>query len=274
MTTGVYQIRNVLNNKIYIGSTAIDFNKRFKQHIKLLKRNKHTSIALQRAFNKYGISNFKFEILEKASPKNVRKLEQLYLNKTPDYNCSYVAYGGNTKHNIEYVKQIIAEFTTEKYTTIKLAKKYNTCPQTVSNIVTGKSYKNFNLLSKQDIINNKDILKINQINSSKINKDLYGKIKFLYVQGIRKVNIAKHFKISKTLINNAIQSNIKPIVVKEQINNKISRKGKSIILKDSIEELIFESVKECAKFLKCSSTSILRYIKQNKKYNNFKIQYL
>lgn len=40
---GVYQIRNIINNQIYIGSSK-NIQKRWKQHIKALCENKHDNI--------------------------------------------------------------------------------------------------------------------------------------------------------------------------------------------------------------------------------------
>ncbi len=82
----IYLIKNLLNNKIYIGS-AINFYNRKKQHISALKNNKHHSIALQNAWNKYGEDNFDFEIIEvitESSSLIVR--EQYYLDKYKSFN--------------------------------------------------------------------------------------------------------------------------------------------------------------------------------------------
>lgn len=51
--SGVYMIKNVLNNHKYIGSTK-NFKQRLKQHLSDLRNNKHHSPHLQAAWNKYG----------------------------------------------------------------------------------------------------------------------------------------------------------------------------------------------------------------------------
>lgn len=53
MKSGIYQIKNTLNNKVYVGS-AKDFEKRWKRHFKDLEKGCHSSIKLQMSFNKYG----------------------------------------------------------------------------------------------------------------------------------------------------------------------------------------------------------------------------
>jgi group I intron endonuclease len=59
----IYKIRNVFNNKFYVGSTT-DTRERFRNHRKLLRSGKHHSPHLQASWNKYGEDCFKFEIVE------------------------------------------------------------------------------------------------------------------------------------------------------------------------------------------------------------------
>ena len=43
MATGVYQIRNLVNGKTYIGSTSRNFNIRNTEHFSLLRNGKHAN---------------------------------------------------------------------------------------------------------------------------------------------------------------------------------------------------------------------------------------
>jgi len=61
--SGIYQIRCLINGKVYIGS-AIKFRVRWNLHRTNLKQGKHHSPYLQHAWNKYGSDEFAFEILE------------------------------------------------------------------------------------------------------------------------------------------------------------------------------------------------------------------
>ena len=63
MTSGVYQIKNVVNKHCYVGS-SVNIDIRWSVHKHLLKNNKHYNQYLQNAWNKYKQDNFKFEILE------------------------------------------------------------------------------------------------------------------------------------------------------------------------------------------------------------------
>jgi len=60
---GVYKIKNVINNKTYVGS-SVNAKKRIYIHFNDLRKNKHCNKHLQKAFNKYGENNFISEIIE------------------------------------------------------------------------------------------------------------------------------------------------------------------------------------------------------------------
>lgn len=78
---GIYQIRNLINGKFYIGS-AINFRRRWNSHISLLRRNLHKNRHLQHSWNKHGQDNFVFEIIEQVDEiENLLIYEQSYLDK-------------------------------------------------------------------------------------------------------------------------------------------------------------------------------------------------
>lgn len=79
---GIYQIRNIENGKIYIGS-AKSFKKRAYQHSSLLKTDKHTNSHLQASWNKHGKDAFVFEVLEVVPGKQTDRIksEQKYINQ-------------------------------------------------------------------------------------------------------------------------------------------------------------------------------------------------
>ena len=76
---GIYKITCSPNKKVYIGS-SIDIDIRFYKHKSLLKNNKHVNKNLQNSYNKYGINNFKFEILELTLWKDLIKKEQYWFD--------------------------------------------------------------------------------------------------------------------------------------------------------------------------------------------------
>jgi group I intron endonuclease len=57
--SGTYHILNLVNKKLYIGSTN-NLYKRMYEHYRNLIQNKHPNKHLQNAWNKYGEDNFRF----------------------------------------------------------------------------------------------------------------------------------------------------------------------------------------------------------------------
>lgn len=105
---GVYQIKNLLNNKIYIGSTFRKSGRglwiRFNQYTK--SKNTYYNNKLTNAFNKYGVQNFIFEVLEvvNTSIEDCREREEFYIKKfntiKNGYNIKLQGTGGNGGANL------------------------------------------------------------------------------------------------------------------------------------------------------------------------------
>ena len=72
---GVYQIRNLSDGKVYVGS-GVDIRCRQWQHFTALMKGIHPNILLQRVWNRYGGDNFEFEIIE-----HVEFIEEKYTFK-------------------------------------------------------------------------------------------------------------------------------------------------------------------------------------------------
>ncbi len=91
MASGIYLITNISNGHRYVGS-AVELQKRWTTHLWSLRRGRHHSRYLQRAFRKYGESAFTFEVLEEWEPKFLVGMEQWWLNMLrPEYNINCVA---------------------------------------------------------------------------------------------------------------------------------------------------------------------------------------
>lgn len=61
---GIYFIRNLVNGKMYIGSTDRNFRKRLREHINELEKDIHFNSHLQNSWNKYKKQNFITGIVE------------------------------------------------------------------------------------------------------------------------------------------------------------------------------------------------------------------
>lgn len=91
MTSGVYEIRNVVNGHKYIGS-SLHVAKRFRLHLNKLRTNQHCNPYLQRAWNKYGESNFVFKPLLYCDKENRVVYEQMCIDGLhPQYNILLIA---------------------------------------------------------------------------------------------------------------------------------------------------------------------------------------
>lgn len=65
MSSKIYKITNLINNKIYVGYTKKSLEKRFEQHCSL-KNLKINKMPIKQAIQKYGKENFKIELLEES----------------------------------------------------------------------------------------------------------------------------------------------------------------------------------------------------------------
>lgn len=118
--SGIYQIRNLVNGKVYIGS-AVNLKKRIYRHQYELKKNKHTNDYLQKAWDKYGEENFSFEVIEIIDAKDsLIEREQLWLDKFESYKrkngyniCPIAGSSLGTRHS-EETKKLIGQRSKER----------------------------------------------------------------------------------------------------------------------------------------------------------------
>lgn len=93
---GIYSIKNEVTNFIYIGlSTNIE--QRFLFHKRRLISGKHKNKHIQNSCNKYGISNFSFNIIEICDNNMLCKREKFWINYYQSHNrkCGYnKTFGG------------------------------------------------------------------------------------------------------------------------------------------------------------------------------------
>lgn len=105
--SGIYAIRNTINNKFYVGS-SVNFVSRWNVHRNALRRNAHHNPRLQNAWNKYGESAFEFVVIHACTDDiELLDLEQKHLdewvNHPKCYNIKNVAVGFSTgKDNPNY----------------------------------------------------------------------------------------------------------------------------------------------------------------------------
>jgi Uri superfamily endonuclease len=95
-TAFIYGIRNVVDNKLYIGSTK-SFKRRKYEHFNLLRRNKHANQYLQRSFNKYGEDSFHMFLIEECeiSLRLSREIYHIDVNKCSDPEIGFNLHAPN-----------------------------------------------------------------------------------------------------------------------------------------------------------------------------------
>lgn len=90
--SGIYKIENKVNGKIYIGQ-SVDVYRRLKKHLWEIENN---NSVLYKAFKKYGIDNFTYELVEECDIDILDEREIFYIQK---YN-SYVGAENSNGYNL------------------------------------------------------------------------------------------------------------------------------------------------------------------------------
>ena len=101
---GIYKITNQINGHSYIGLST-NIHSRWLQHLSPASWGRDNENPLYRAFAKYGIDNFKFEVLEECQPEELGEREKYYISL---YNTYYDGYnrtpGGQNNHHETHPK--------------------------------------------------------------------------------------------------------------------------------------------------------------------------
>lgn len=122
--SGIYKIKNIVNGKVYVGS-ALNLEKRIKNHIWGLSKNKHRNIILQQAIEKYGVENFYFIILELCEYDGIAEREKFWIDyyqsykKQNGYNIQPVPFSNKSNKLSEATKSKIREYQKGRSKTIE-----------------------------------------------------------------------------------------------------------------------------------------------------------
>ena len=119
----VYKITNMINNKVYIGQTTVDVQRRWSNH-KCQSKSNHCFL-LKKAIKKYGEENFKVETIYKAS--TIEELNKAECNFISLYNSNKVGYniheGGRNRKMAESTKRKLSEGRKGKKLSLEHRKK-------------------------------------------------------------------------------------------------------------------------------------------------------
>ena len=94
----IYAIENLVNHRKYVGRTS-NLKNRIKLHKNNLLGNRHPNKLLQDDFNKYGIDNFEFYVLQEGENLGRSTAEKDWILKLKTYDNRY---GYNQKDPIVF----------------------------------------------------------------------------------------------------------------------------------------------------------------------------
>lgn len=144
MIMGIYKIQNLINQKCYIGQ-SIDIKNRWYEE----KRTafditaKNYEYPISRAFRKYGLENFSFEILEECSQEKLNEREKYWIRYYDSFFHGYnqTLGGDSTKSKNIPKENIIGIFHDLKTTDLyhkEIAEKWGISVEMVQGINTGR----------------------------------------------------------------------------------------------------------------------------------------
>lgn len=200
---GIYGIRNLINGKIYVGKTGMNFGDRWDSHRSLLNNGKHDNPHLQKAWNKYGKDNFEFIVLEDCEIDELSDREKYYIKLYKDMGLAYNIHDGGDegynlgKHLSEETKQKIGEKNkingigrkASDETKLRMSKSH-----------TGMKYAPMSEEGKKNIQQAQQ--KYFEQNPKKLNVDDVIEIRRLHKDGLKYSEIAREYNVTCQCISN------------------------------------------------------------------------
>lgn len=111
MKSGIYKIVCLKTGKFYIGK-SVNIEVRFRKHKYDLKIGKHGNSYLQRSFDKYGIENFKMEIIERCNKEFLFDREHFWITKLKSYDAKI---GFNILKEKDHGKSMVERWNDPSY---------------------------------------------------------------------------------------------------------------------------------------------------------------
>lgn len=141
----IYQITNIINQKIYIGKTEYGLQKRFKEHCQDAFSRTKEKRPLYAAMRKYGVENFKIELIEETN--NPEEREKYWIEQKRSFKTGYNAtMGGDGKRYLDY------DLIISTYNEVKNVKKVcELCKCDYSSVQNILKAHNIEVLSQQEV---------------------------------------------------------------------------------------------------------------------------
>ena len=134
----IYKITNKINGKSYIGQTIQDVKERFYQHCATKCNQAVLNMAVHKAINKYGKSNFTIEVIEEVESTNLNDRERYWIRYYDSYNNGYNSTEGG-QDGIKLFKNLDTESIVREYKSGKslreIGRLFNVDKQTIKDLL-------------------------------------------------------------------------------------------------------------------------------------------
>lgn len=143
--TGIYKITNLVNGNSYVGQ-SVDIQKRWKREQEDANNiNSHSyNYPLMRAFRKYGVNNFDFQVIEECSIEDLNEKEKFWIDYYDTFFHGYnQTLGGDTssREPKENIIGVISDLMNTDMFHKDIAVKWNISTEMVQGINTGRYWK-------------------------------------------------------------------------------------------------------------------------------------
>jgi group I intron endonuclease len=260
----VYKITNAKTNQYYIGVDSY-FPKRLKQHQSMLRNNKHKNNYMQNSYNKYGVENFKFELLLYCdSREEMLSKEIIFIReyKSLEYGFNHTI-GGEGSYGYKHSKESLEKMSSWKRIITKewcenLSKGMKGVKKRHYKRVNHPDYSKWLGGEKHPVAK----LKLEDVNN----------IRILYNEGETQLSLSKKFNITKIHVYYIIKNKIwmdsnYELSPKRKLhsnsNGRIPIFTNILCIEDNI---IFNTVREISNHYECGHGAITNNINNLSKY--------
>ena len=237
--SGIYKIENKINGKVYVGQ-SVNIKLRWEKHKSDLINKTHVNIYLQHSFDKYGIDNFSFKIIELCDKSQLSNREIYWIDKLNSFKNGYnLTTGGEGRPDYEVsdetreklrVSRIGFKLSEESKAKISKSQTGRKLPDEWKKNISNGHIKNIN---NGKIIPNTINLK-NHIDKTKEKIKCYnknGEIVGIYdsiqeagrILNIQATNICKNLKGKYRTCNGVVFVYFNEELTKEEINKRFKR---------------------------------------------------
>lgn len=250
---GIYEIRNIINGKRYIGKTVALYRRKY-QHFTQLKNGTHKNKHLQNAFTKYGVNSFIFNVIEECDEDIISEREYYWCvkysvwNRDFGYNIELLSDDGTSIKSYESVKQLKESIKKSNHKkpkgsgnpTSKMVYQYDLCGNFI------QSFESCHIAA--EFYNKKELY----TTISKVARNEYGS------------SLGYQWRYYKKETIGESTSRIKQLETNLKNNLKLSKPIVGINL-NTLEETHYNSINDASKKLNINISNIARIVKGERK---------